>query len=76
MNYVIEQSCYLMRGGTIVDATMINAPGSTKNAEKSRDPEMHQTKKGNEWRLGMKCHAGEDARSALTMCTTLTLQRI
>ena len=53
MNYVIEQSCYLMRGGTIVDATMINAPGSTKNAEKSRDPEMHQTKKGNEWRLGM-----------------------
>ena len=53
INYVIEQCGYLMRGGTIVDATIINAPSSTKNAEKSRDPEMHQTKKGNEWRFGM-----------------------
>ena len=45
INYVMEQSGYLMRGGTIVDATIIDAPSSTKNAEKARDPEMHQTKK-------------------------------
>jgi IS5 family transposase len=42
--------------GTIVDATIINAPSSTKNAEKARDPEMHQTKKGNQWYFGMKAH--------------------
>jgi len=52
INYVIEQSGYLMRGGTIVDATIINAPSSTKNAQKSRDPEMNQTIKGNEWHSG------------------------
>ena len=43
--------------GTIVDATIINAPSSTKNADKARDPEMHQTKKGNQWYFGMKAHA-------------------
>jgi IS5 family transposase len=42
--------------GTIVDATIINAPSSTKNADKARDPEMHQTKKGNQWYFGMKGH--------------------
>ena len=46
----------MMKGGTIVDATIINAPSSTKNADKARDPEMHQTKRGNEWKFGMKCH--------------------
>ena len=50
-----------MKGGTIVDATIIDAPSSTKNAEKKRDPEMHSTKKGNQWRFGMKCHVGADA---------------
>jgi IS5 family transposase len=49
--------------GTIVDATIIAAPSSTKNAEGSRDPEMHQTKKGNQWHFGMKVHVGVDARS-------------
>jgi IS5 family transposase len=44
--------------GTIVDATIINAPSSTKNADKARDPEMHQTKKGNQWYWGMKAHFG------------------
>jgi IS5 family transposase len=43
--------------GTIVDATIINAPSSTKNAAKARDPEMHQTKKGNQWYFGMKAQA-------------------
>ena len=58
---VMEATGHIMKGGTIVDATIINAPSSTKNAEGERDPEMHQTKKGNEWRFGMKCHAGVDA---------------
>jgi IS5 family transposase len=51
--------------GTIVDATIINAPASTKNADKARDPEMHQTKKGNQWYFGMKGHFGVDSRSKL-----------
>lgn len=55
----------LMKEGTLVDATIIEAPPSTKNAESSRDPEMHQTKKGNEWHFGMKAHVGVDADSGL-----------
>ena len=51
----------LMHGGTIVDATIIDAPTSTKNAEKKRDPEMHQTKKGNQWFFGERMHTGVDA---------------
>ena len=45
----------------VPDATLISAPSSTKNAEKKRDPEMHQTKKRNQWHFGMKCHTGVDA---------------
>ncbi len=55
----------MMKEGTLVDATIIEAPPSTKNAGKSRDPEMHQTKKGNEWHFGMKAHVGVDADSGL-----------
>lgn len=55
----------LMREGTLVDATIIAAPPSTKNKDKARDPEMHQTKKGNEWHFGMKAHTGVDAESGL-----------
>src|SRR5262249_2720062 len=51
--------------GTVVDATIIKAPSSTKNADKARDPEMHQTKKGNQWYFGMKGHFGVDSRSKL-----------
>jgi Transposase and inactivated derivatives, IS5 family len=51
----------LMHGGTIVDATIIEAPTSTKNASKQRDPEMHQVKKGNEWHFGARIHVGVDA---------------
>jgi IS5 family transposase len=47
--------------GTIVDATIIYAPSWTKNADKARDPEMHQTKKGNRWYFGMKAHFGVDS---------------
>ena len=48
INRVMVATGHMMKGGTIVDATIINAPGSTKNTDKARDPEMHQTKKGNE----------------------------
>ncbi|MFL9583431.1 IS5 family transposase [Stenotrophomonas sp. AB1(2024)] len=54
-----------LRAGTIVDATIIHAPSSTKNADKQRDPEMHQTKKGNQWFFGMKAHIGVDEFSGL-----------
>jgi len=58
--------------GTIVDATIINAPSSTKNEKKERDPEMHQTRKGKQWCFGMKVHTGTDADSGLvhTVCGT------
>ena len=69
---VMVQTGHMMKGGTMVDATIINAPNSTKNAQKARDPEMHQTKKGNEWRFGMKCHIGVDAGSSLVHTMTVT----
>lgn len=62
----------LLREGTLVDATLIAAPPSTKNQTKQRDPEMHQTKKGNQWYFGMKAHIGADRDSKLvhTVVTT------
>ena len=54
-----------LRSGTIVDATIIAAPSSTKNRKGERDPEMHQTKKGNQWHFGMKAHIGVDDVSGL-----------
>jgi transposase, IS5 family len=62
---MLEERGLLMRQGTIVDATIIAAPPSTKNKQKSRDPEMHQTKKGNQWHFGMKAHVGVDVASGL-----------
>ena len=53
------------RKGTIVDASIIEAPSSTKNMKRERDPEMHQTKKGNQWHFGMKAHIGVDTESGL-----------
>lgn len=58
--------------GTIVDATIINAPSSTTNADKARDPEMHQTKKGNQWYFGMKAHFGVDSRTKLIHAAVVT----
>ena len=72
INRVMVETGHMLKGGTIVDATIINAPSSTKNAEKARDPEMHQTKKGNEWRFGMKCHVGVDAHSGLVHTIAVT----
>ncbi len=66
----------LLRQGTIVDATIIHAPPSTKNRDKARDPEMHQTKKGNQWFFGMKAHIGVDAESGLTHSVTTTAANV
>ncbi|MBV9981853.1 IS5 family transposase [Bradyrhizobium sp.] len=62
---VLEERGLLMRQGTIVDATIIAAPPSTKNRHKARDPEMRQTKKGNQWHFGMKAHIGVDVGSGV-----------
>lgn len=62
---LLKERKLLMREGTIVDATIIAAPSSTKNAKKERDPEMRQTKKGNAWYFGMKAHVGVDVQSGL-----------
>jgi transposase, IS5 family len=69
---MLEERGLLMRRGTIVDATIIAAPPSTKNKEKSRDPEMHQTKKGNQWHFGMKAHIGVDVASGVVHTLTST----
>ena len=62
---MLEERGLLMRQGTIVDATIIAAAPSTKNQSKTRDPEMHQTKKGNQWHFGMKAHIGVDVASGV-----------
>ena len=61
-----------LREGTIVDASIIEAPSSTKNQAGERDPEMHQTKKGNEWYLGMKVHIGVDAQTGVVHSISTT----
>jgi transposase, IS5 family len=66
INAHLAEKGLMMRQGTIVDATIIAAPSSTKNAGGERDPEMHQTKKGNQWHFGMKAHVGVDAETGLT----------
>ena len=65
-----------LSGGTIVDATLIAAPPSVKNRDKSRDPEMHQTKKGNQWYFGMKLHIGADSQSGLVHSASVTAANI
>lgn len=62
--------------GTIVDATIINAPSSTKNADKARDPDMHQTKKGNQWYFGMKAHLGVDSRTKIIHAVVATAANV
>lgn len=62
--------------GTIVDATIIDAPSSTKNKDKARDPEMHQTKKGNQWYFGMKAHIGVDSQSKLIHSVAATAANV
>jgi transposase, IS5 family len=65
INTGLAQQGLMLKTGTVVDATIIAAPSSTKNKDGERDPEMHQTKKGNQWHFGMKAHIGVDAQSGL-----------
>jgi transposase, IS5 family len=67
---LLEQKRLLLKSGTIVDATIIEAPPSTKNEDKARDPEMHQAKKGKEWHFGMKAHVGTDKRGIVHSLST------
>jgi len=69
--YLIEKGM-LVREGTIVDATILNAPSSTKNRDQQRDPEMKQTKKGNQWYFGMKAHVGTDTGKGLVHSVVVT----
>ncbi|HZM09222.1 MAG TPA: IS5 family transposase [Candidatus Limnocylindrales bacterium] len=62
--------------GTIVDATIIHAPSSTKNASKTRDPEMHQTRKGNQWYFGMKAHIGVDSKTKIIHSAAATAANV
>ena len=65
VNLLLCAKGLMLRSGTVVDATLISAPSSTKNASGERDPEMHQSKKGQQWFFGMKAHIGVDADSGL-----------
>ena len=72
----LEDKGALLRGGTIMDATLIAASPSTKNKEQRRDPEMSQSKKGNQWYFGMKAHIGVDARSGLVHTAGVTTGKV
>ena len=72
VNSRLNKAGLMMHGGTIVDATIVAAPSSTKNSTGKRDEEMHQTKKGNQWYFGMKVHAGVDAGSGYVHTITGT----
>mgnify|MGYP001548973585 CR=1 FL=1 len=73
---VLQANGLKLGTGTIVDATIIGAPSSTKNADKKRDPEMHQTRKGQQWYFGMKLHIGVDSQSGLAHSAVVTAANI
>jgi len=75
-NQTFAEQGWIMRGGSIVDATIIAAPSSTKNATGTRDREMHQTKKGNQWYFGMKAHIGVDAGTGYIHSVTATAANV
>jgi transposase, IS5 family len=72
VNHYLESKGIKITTGTIVDATIIHAPSSTKNEKKQRDPEMHQTRKGNQWYFGLKAHIGVDSKEGIvhSICTS------
>ncbi len=72
VNALLEDRGLMMRQGTIVDATLVAGPASTKNKSKARDPEMSSTKKGENWHFGIKAHIGVDARSGLAHSVEVT----
>jgi IS5 family transposase len=72
VNHYLESRGIRITTGTIVDATIIHAPSSTKNEKRERDPAMHQTRKGNQWYFGMKAHIGVDSKEGIvhSVCST------
>lgn len=76
INKHLDEQGLVLREGSIVDASIIEAPTSTKNKDGERDPEMHQTRKGNEWHFGMKMHIGTDAETGLTHSLTTTAANV
>lgn len=76
VNHLLETQGLLLRRGTVVDATLIAAPPSTKNADGARDPDMSQTKKGNQWYFGMKAHIGADLESGLVHTVVTTTAKV
>jgi len=76
INAYLQENGLKVSTGTIVDATIIDAPSSTKNKEKARDPEMHQTKKGNQWYFGMKGHVGVDSQTKLIHSVAATAANV
>jgi IS5 family transposase len=76
VNGLLAERGMKLSGGTMVDATLIHAPSSTKNAEQTRDPEMHQTRKGNQWYFGMKLHIGVDSTTGLAHSAVVTAANV
>ena len=76
INDDLKEQGLLVSQGTMVDATIIHAPSSTKNKGKARDPEMHQTRKGNQWYFGMKIHIGADVDSGAVHSVTTTAANV
>jgi len=76
VNEYLKENGLQVARGTIVDASIINAPSSTKNSKKERDPEMHQTKKGNQWFFGMKAHIGVDSKTKLIHSVAATAANV
>lgn len=76
VNTLLEHQGLLLKKGTVIDATLIAAPSSTKNKEGKTDREMHQTKKGNQWYFGMKAHIGADAQSGIVHTVTGTAANV
>ena len=79
INALLTKKGLLLKAGSAIDATLIPAPSSTKNKDKARDPDMHSSKKGNQWYFGMKAHIGVDAKSGLVhsvACTSGNLSDI
>lgn len=73
---ILQASGMKLASGTIVDATLIGAPGSTKKEQKARDPEMRQTKKNGNWHFGMKLHIGVDSQSGLAHSAVVTAANV
>jgi len=76
VNQTLQEQGLKVGTGTIVDATIIGAPSSTKNATKTRDPDMHQTRKGQQWYFGMKMHIGVDSRTGLVHSAVVTAANV